>query len=410
MVAHGRTSLAAMAFLAWAGLATGALAGGFEIHEQSAEFQGMSFAGTAAGGMGLSSMYWNPATVTGHTGWKEDYNATLIAPYARARNETGGLGGSSNSGNIGKLALVPSSYASYQLGEMFWVGLAVNSPFGLATKNRFSSRGALYGYKSKIFTTDINPMVGVKLNDMISFGAGLQIDYMKGNLSNAALGTVFAKVKGDDWGLGYTLGLTIKPTETTTIGIGYRSRIKHKLKGTFFNTLGGVPYGPATVKHTLPDMLTVSLRQQLTPDFTLLGSVQWTNWSLFKNFTIKRAGATVGGTAYKWKDAWLVSIGGEYRYSEALTLRAGYAYEKSPVPDATRAVRVPDNDRHWLSVGASYVANDWLTLHAGYSHLFVKKAPVNITAPFPFTATYKGNVNIFAVSATVDPAKFFAAF
>jgi long-chain fatty acid transport protein len=43
----------------------GAQAGGFAIHEQSAYYQGMSFAGqTAGGGVSISSMFWNPATMT----------------------------------------------------------------------------------------------------------------------------------------------------------------------------------------------------------------------------------------------------------------------------------------------------------------------------------------------------------
>ena len=35
--------------------------GGFAVREQSAEYQGMSFAGNAAAGGGLSGMFWNPA-------------------------------------------------------------------------------------------------------------------------------------------------------------------------------------------------------------------------------------------------------------------------------------------------------------------------------------------------------------
>ena len=38
-------------------------AGGFALREQSAYGQGSSFAGVAAGGS-LSSMFWNPATMT----------------------------------------------------------------------------------------------------------------------------------------------------------------------------------------------------------------------------------------------------------------------------------------------------------------------------------------------------------
>jgi len=394
-------------------------AGGFAIREQSAEFQGSSFAGAAAGGMGLSSMFWNPATITNNKGWKKESNGSLVIPHSKATDERDANGDpastrgySGNSGNIGKLAFVPATYDGYQVNEMFWVGLAVNSPFGMMTKNDANSLGALYGYKSKIFTFNINPMVGVKLNDMVSIGIGLQVNYMKGNLSNAMGGAQFAKVKGDDWGVGFTVGITFTPTDTTTIGIGYRSRVKHKLKGSFYNNLSGVLAGPATVKHTLPDMLTVSLRQRIGEKFTLLGSVEWTNWSLFKHFTIKRGGAVVSDTAYDWKDSWLFAVGGEYQYSDVLTLRAGYAYEDSPVPDSTRGARVPDNDRHWLSVGASYVASDWLTMHAGYSHLFIRKGKVNIPAGSGLPglqATYKNHVDIVSVSATVDPAKFFSA-
>ena len=423
MPVSGKKALfAAAGLMALTMAATGALAGGYQIHEQSAEFQGMSFAGTAAGGAGLSSMFWNPATITRHSGWKEEWNATAILPYAKAKGETPALPGfSRNSGNIGKAAIVPSSYDSYQINDMFWIGLAMNSPYGLSTKNRSSSVGALYGYKSTIRTLNFNPMVGVKLNDMISLGVGLQINYMKGNLSTANNGVITSAIKGDDWGAGFTAGLTLKPTDATTIGVGYRSRIKHKLKGHFYYPLFAlIPAAttqPATVKHTLPDQLTVSIRQDITDQFTLLGTVEWTNWSLLKNFTIVTPLASPSDT-YNWKDSWMFSIGGEYKYSDALTLRAGYAYEKSPVPDSTRAVRVPDNDRHWLSVGASWVASDWLTLNAGYSHLFVKNGRVSIAADpgFPalgtrpgLNANYKSHVDIVSVSATVDPSKFFAA-
>ena len=42
-------------------LTSATLAGGFAVREQSTEFRGMSFAGNAAAGGGLSGMYWNPA-------------------------------------------------------------------------------------------------------------------------------------------------------------------------------------------------------------------------------------------------------------------------------------------------------------------------------------------------------------
>ena len=417
-----------IATLALGVLSTMAHAGGFAIHEQSTEFQGASFAGVAAGGQSLSSMFWNPATVTRFSGLKTDYNAALIIPGSRARNQVtaGGipaavLGFADDSGNIGKMAVVPASYTGFQLSDMVWVGLSVTSPFGMKTKNRATSLGGIYGHKSEIFTINANPVIGVKLTDTLSLAAGLQINYMKGNLTTANKGLLTSRVKGDDWGVGFTLGLHFVPLEGTEIGIGYRSRIRHKLKGTFYvalpPALGGPSTNSATVKHTLPDIATFSVRQRLTEQLTLMGTIEWTHWSLFRQFDVEpAAGYNPAPENYNWKDGWLFAIGGEYALNDALILRAGYAYEKSPVPDSTRGVRVPDNDRHWFSAGLTWLPNDWLKLHAAYSFIFVKDGDVSIPADPGFPApgklpglrtSYDQHINIISVGATIDTGKLF---
>ena len=60
---------------------TQANAGGFAVHEQSVYGQGTSFAGIAAGGA-LSSMYWNPATMTQFPGKGLEVGASAIFPFA----------------------------------------------------------------------------------------------------------------------------------------------------------------------------------------------------------------------------------------------------------------------------------------------------------------------------------------
>ena len=60
---------------------TQANAGGFAVHEQSVYGQGTSFAGIAAGGA-LSSMFWNPATMTQFAGKGLEVGASAIFPYA----------------------------------------------------------------------------------------------------------------------------------------------------------------------------------------------------------------------------------------------------------------------------------------------------------------------------------------
>ncbi len=405
----------AFLFMSLSALSGNALAGGFAIHEQSAEFQGASFAGVAAGGLGYSGMFWNPAVVTlNPQGWRSDLNATAIMPHANAHGQRDATGAQPapytyTSGDIAKNAIVTSSYDTYRFNDRIWLGLAVTSPFGLKTHNPETTLAAQYGSKSKILTVNVNPVIGYRINDMLAIAAGLQIGYMKGDLyTHFYGGRLLTHVKGDDWGVGFTAGVLFTPFNGTRIGIGYRSRIKHTLKGSYYKA--GMGSVSARVKHTLPDIATVSIRQNVTDSLRLLGTVEWTNWSLLENFTVRYAGGQ-DSNRYAWKDGWLFSAGAEYDVSPTLTFRMGYAYEISPVTDTHRGTRVPDNDRHWLSVGASWKPDDWLTLHIGYSHLFVKDARVSIAAQTPLTglrATYRNHVNIIAVSATVDTSLFFS--
>ena len=66
-----------------AGVAT-AEAGGFAVREQSAYGQGSSFAGMAAPGDLISSMFWNPAAVTTATG--TDRRGQSVSRSSRARS------------------------------------------------------------------------------------------------------------------------------------------------------------------------------------------------------------------------------------------------------------------------------------------------------------------------------------
>ena len=63
-----------------------------------------------------------------------------------------------------------------------------------------------------------------------------------------------------------------------------------------------------------------------------------------------------------------------------MKLRAGIAYEKSPITDGVRTPRLPDNDRMWYSVGASYKPPQFtgITVDLGYSYIQAKATPINI--------------------------------
>jgi long-chain fatty acid transport protein len=78
-------------------------------------------------------------------------------------------------------------------------------------------------------------------------------------------------------------------------------------------------------------------------------------------------------------------------------LRAGVAYEKSPITDNVRIPLLPDNDRYWASVGGTYKWSPKLSFDIAYSHVFVKNTPINITAtsgnPWFDGVAYVGSVD-----------------
>lgn len=393
-----KTTVLAAAVLALS--ATTALAGGFALREQSAEAQGNSFAGVAAGTDGLSAMFWNPATLTQHAsqGLVTEAVGNLIIPYSKG---TGNYGPLSSSGNLGSPTPVPASYMSYAISDDLVLGMGINAPFGLTTDAN-TWAGLPHGDKSKVATYDFSPTVAYKISDMISVGAGLQINYMTVDLNNRnpANGLEFARFKGDDWGLGYTFGLLLEPSDATSIGIGFRSSIKQKLEGTGKNLLAGFPFGQIAAPFKSPETVTVGISHKATEQLTVKAGVEWTNWSRFKDLTITRTdtGAVVGSTPENWHDGWFYSLGADYDYSDDMTLRAGVAYEKSPVSDAFRTVRMPDNDRYWASLGGSYKLTDRATASLAYSHVFMKDGGVVQGV----TANFKQHLDILSASLTMD--------
>ncbi|MFA7307277.1 MAG: outer membrane protein transport protein [Hyphomicrobium sp.] len=378
-----------------------ASAGGFDIHEQSTVFMGSASAGSAAGGS-LGSMFWNPAATAQFSGLNSESSYTLVLPYGNI-DITGSPGlGTGSSGNIGIDATTSSSFGAYQFAPDLWLGMAITSPFGLATKpDNVGYPGSYLGVTTKLLTINANPTIAYRIAPGITIGAGVQIEWAQGKLQFRESPSAVAQFGGTDWAFGATAGITIEPTEGTTIGLGYRSQMTHDLEGSFHSS--GTGTLAATSAVNLPDIVTLSLRQVVTPTTRLLGTAQWSNWSRFKDLSLSTPYGPGPSVAANWNDGWFFSVGGEYDYSSKLTLRSGVAYEISPIDDASkRLVQIPDNNRVWLSIGASYKWSDAITLDVAYSHIFIQDGGINLYTASPanvgpFTGNVEASVDLFSV-------------
>ena len=382
----------------------GANAGGFAIREQSAYGLGSAFAGIAAGGS-QSSMFWNPATMTQVPGIQAEVVLTGIMPYSA--NTPGALSGANpfaalgGTGDTAPDALVPGSYFSMQFRPDMWLGLSVNSPFGLSVNFPINWAGSAYAAGSTYLKTyNATPSFAYRINDMISVGVGVQIQYAKADLSHCGGvpciigGPGLAELSGHDWGYGFTAGVTVTPTPTTTVGIGYRSRIDQKIDGSI--SIPGLSTTASTTIN-LPDTVSIGLRQQLTSQLIGLATVEWANWSRIGTSVVTAGNPALSTSIpFQYKDGWFFSVGAEYMMTQALKLRAGVGYEKSPITDDVRIPLLPDNDRLWLALGGSYQMTPKLSFDVAYSHLFVKDTSINVVPGNPQyngTSGYVGTVD-----------------
>jgi long-chain fatty acid transport protein len=370
-------SLGALA-CAMTGLATQAHAGGFAIREQSAYYQGMSFAGAGTGDT-LSSMYWNSAAAAAAPGINTETHVALILPDSELTASADSfavtnLGRGTESGDLADPALVPASYANYQINDRLYLGIAMNSGFGLVTKpDNVDWAGSLIAVTSDVFTLNVNPTIAYKLTPELTVGVGVQVEYLNVQLFNhSPAGTVARSTDLDDIGIGATAGLSWTPTAGTTLGVGWRSSVEFDLEGDY----SGAVDGTGRAELTLPDIVTIGLRQRLSERLDLLVGYEWTNWSRVGTIPISVDGVVPEDLRLEFDDGHFVSVGLEYDYSAATTLRVGAAWEKSPVSDKERNVFLPDTDRIWVSFGATHRFSDKISVDLGYTHIFADDSTI----------------------------------
>ena len=418
----------------------GAQAAGFALKEQSAIDQGASYAGAAARADDPSTLFFNPAGITKLPGYQISISGSLIMPQSTLESGSASfntpfgtlpLGGTTGQ-DAAETVLLPSFYATAEITPDWHVGLAVTSPFGLTTKYDTPSVARYYALTSNLRTYNITPSVAWQVVPQLSVSAGLQIQVANANLSQAvnygaiglalnpqlaALGYApgkkdgIASVKGNDTAVGWQVGLLYEPLTGTRLGFDYRSPIFHNLTG---DVTTQAPYPlPSTVsngaaKLVTPDTFSFAVAQDVG-DFTLLGSVDYTLWSRFKQLLVTSGGPD-SLTQENWNNSVMVSVGADWRVAQQWTLRAGLAYDQTPVDNSFRTPRIPDNNRYWLSLGATWKPIPKLAISAAYSHIFVPSSSVNLVDLGPGTpnylrgnlsATYDNQINIVSLQGTL---------
>ena len=372
--------------------------------------------------------------------------------------------------NGGTTSFVPEFSYGMPITDRIYAGISFTAPFGLSTNYGDDSTLRYQATKSTIQTIDINPGIAFKFNDQFSVGGGISAQQMSADLNSdfnfmpnttlvhstttpfgPALTTrqytdSVVKNSADDWGWGWNLGALYQFSPGSRVGLSYRSAVQHDLQGTSKysggsgrqdTTLGGTPVAPpiadpyptfktdtsADIK--LPATTTASFFQEINPQWAMLASVYYTQWSSIQNLTLKNV-AFVDTTAQSnttpilppqgrdvtypenFKNTWRYSLGTEYNLTDAWTLRAGGSYDQSPVNNTDRTVRLPDTNRWIGAVGAGYKINQYVKLDAAYMHIWFQDASINQPGEgvpqylSSSVGTVNVDANLYSLQAVVD--------
>lgn len=402
-----------------------ACAGAFFIPQQSVADVGTAFQGGAVMARDASTIFSNPAGMTELEKAQITIGANILVLNVDVENRgstatTLGSGGvpvgySGNSGgNPAKPELVPNIFAAFPvIDKDLWAGIGITAPFGLGSDYNDQWFGRYDSIQTELLTTNISPTLAYRVNQYVSLGVGLDVQYADAKLSNAVPDTLNpggptlatdgrARVKGDDWSFGFNAGVLIKPFEGTRVGIHYRSPMDHNLKGNLrISRLTGGLAGLNSTSHSqvdldLPEIVTVGVAHDVTPELTVMSQFQWFGWSRFNEIRIRSTANPDLVRKENYEDSITIGIGAEYKLPGSWILRGGFQFDQTPIRDKYRTTSVPTNNAYWLGLGASYSPTEDIVLNVAYARTFFEDGNIDLDRKFFEGSPAQGQADINA--------------
>ncbi len=371
-------------------LGTTAMAEGFAMTEWSA--RGIGLAGGLVGRADdVSTIAYNAAGLTQLPGTHIMGGMSFIAPYGSINFDDTGHTTST------KLTIwTPGhGYASHQLSDRVWLGFGLFTRYGLGNNYSDEWRGSNTVHGVGVTTLSAVPTIAIKLNDVFSVSAGVEIMYMSMFLNSTipaeipGLGRldIGSHMEADSVGVGFHLGLHAQFNEYWSAGLTYKSQVVQNLDGeaTFSSSLSPNSGIKGTI--TLPDSVALGIAFKPLDNLSFEVGAVWTRWSTFKALDIHFDDGREALNPKKWKDGWNFNASVEYSPLDWLTLRAGYWHETDVTNDNYADYMMPTNGRDALSLGVGLKYENW-TLDLAYTHMWIYDTEYSNHS---VTHTYPGN-------------------
>jgi len=303
--------------------------------------------------------------------------------------------------------VVPEVGIVHQINDKLTFGIGAFGVSGMGVDYRNNS-GLLNMHTTLQFMRVI-PAIAYKVNDAISISGALHLAY--GSLDmGATMGTNNAGGgQSQTYGIGAQLGIAYNMGDFVYAGLTYQSPVNMTYKRVFdSNCFGSGCDGQfEDLKLTQPQELAFGVGVKPMDNLKVGMDLRWINWKNAKGYK-----------EFQWKDQWVIALGGEFKSTQKLALRAGYNYGKSPIRGGVKntgnANNIPNFDtqfndfyiamfnligfpaitEHHITLGLGYEFTNNFSIDLAYKRAFNKKV----------SATDNANMGMFVEAQNAQNA------
>ncbi|MCD6526801.1 MAG: TonB-dependent receptor [Desulfuromonas sp.] len=411
-----------------------AFSAGFHIREQGTKAMGMANAFVAQAD-DPSAVFYNPAGIAFQSGTQVSLGVTVInVPETEFKGTTelgeGPYGAEEL--NVDTTArddifFPPNFYATYSKEDSPWAfGIGVGSLYPLAKRWDTTSPFRDEVKEIAIKPINVNPTVAYRFDALnLAVGAGIDYTYTEVWLEkdtylylggDTASHLASTEIEGDGDGWGYNFGLLWKPVESVSVAVAYRSEVELDIEGDadFYVTptgqavigsltgkaVPGTASADASTEITLPDTWSFAVAWKPVERLTVEFDVDRFGWSSYDELDIDLGSTSPLGDSpaapKDWNDVWAYRFGVQYAVTDQLDLRAGYARDNTPAPNATVGPELPDADRDNYTVGFGY-HTERAVFDVAYMWVDFDDRDVDNDIQ---SGTYKSEAHLFAANLT----------
>ena len=320
--------------------------------------------------------------------------------------------------------IFPLPYVAYaqQLGKdsPWTLGLDLFAQGGMGVDvHNFPTPAGPGSFDSLVRYERLTGAARYQVNDSLSLGLGAMIGYA--DLEFSLFPEYPGGIKVEDlssFGYAGRLGLHYKVNATVSLGAQYTTAAALDMDGgkltANYGPAGNANFDAEMEDFTWPEEAEVGIAVHASPRLLVAADLKWIGWSQAVDLVrVKSSGGPAGIPApvtpgsdallfdMNWDDQWVYALGVEFAINRMHTIRMGYNYGKSPVPDTNLSPLFPAIVEHHLTCGYSFTLEKW-GFDLAYEHAF-KNSQTN-NNPDPLVNPFGPGVSVSHSQDTIHGA------